>query len=480
MNQKGSSVKVNIAYNTTYNIMLIIIPLIVTPYLSRHIGVDATGVFSFSLAVAIYFRRAALLGVEKYGNRAIALDKSDSNNNTFWGIYSVQFVSGLVANVAYGIYIFMFGKMELAAICQSIYVISGMFEVHWYFFGKEQFKTTVLVSSCGKLFYLIATFLWVNEPDDIYIYILISGLSYLLPCLVLFFIAIRKEKFSLPSKAEFATHLKGLLVLFIPVIAVTLYKSMDKLMLGLILETKYENGLYENAEKILAVPTAVIAAVSTVMMPKMTKIYRDCDDNKAENTIYNSVIFAAFIGIGCSFGLAGVSKLFSLVYWGAAFIDCAQLLSFLSITIPFMSFAEILRTQYIIPQKKDKTYIIAVLSGAFVNLIVNAFCIPKLGAVGAVYGTIAAECIVCIIQGVVIRKELPLIKYIKAYLLFIVPGFIMYMLLLLLNNSLPQNVLGLISAVLAGGFLYIGFSVLIIYLVNKSILKTMINMLKRS
>ena len=63
----------------------------------------------------------------------------------------------------------------------------------------------------------------------------------------------------------------------------------------------------------------------------------------------------------------------------------------LSITIPFMSFANIIRTQFLIPSEKDKEYLSSVIGGAVVNLIANTLLISKIGAIGATIGTILAE-----------------------------------------------------------------------------------------
>ena len=76
-----------------------------------------------------------------------------------------------------------------------------------------------------------------------------------------------------------------------------------------------------------------------------------------------------------------------------------------------MAWANVIRTQYLIPQHEDKTYIISTFVGAIVNLIINFLLIPKYDSVGAAIGTVFAEFSVFLIQFIMVRKELPHFLY---------------------------------------------------------------------
>ncbi len=454
--KKNVSLKSNIVFNSLYNILVIIVPLLVSPHLARAVGVEGVGIYSFSYAVSLYFRRTALLGVEKHGSRSIALvrDNSEDKRRTFWGIYTIQALSGFVCILVYILYLFTVKHHDLAAIVQIIYISSALFEVNWYYFGSEEFRSVVLIMGLAKILYLVSTYVFIHEPTDIYLYIAFVGLSHLLPGIVLFIGIVIRERLWLPSKNVLASNLKGMAILFIPVIAVTVYKSMDKLMIGILCDTSYQNGLYENAEKILSVPMAIMTAVSGVMMPRMTKLYRDNKTESAESYIDHVIFFGALTCMGCAFGMAAISDMFSVVYWGKNFLECGMLLRLFAVSIPFMCLAEVLRTQYIIPKKKDSYYIIAVCIGAVVNLIINALLIPGLGAKGAVVGTIVAEAAVCIYQSVMVRKELNISKYLMQFLRYCIPGLVMYILLSLLQKRLTISIVNMIVSICAGVVIY--------------------------
>ena len=450
--EKQKSIKTNIAYNSAYNILTIIIPLILSPYLSRVLGAEGLGIYSFTLAIANYFKRASLLGMEKYGNRSIALVKDQENERrkAFWAIFKVQSICSIICLIVYVLYLIFLDTRGMPSLLQTLFVISSLFDVSWYYFGNEDFKPVVLVSSICKVAYLLFTFILVKGTGDVNIYIALAALSYLIPNVVIFIGALAKEKYTSNTADELRIILKGTFVLFIPVIAVTVYKSMDKVMLGIICETTYENGLYENAEKILHVPIAVISAVSTVLMPRMTRLYRDKDEKTANSFIMLTMKYAAIMSISAACGLAGISYVFSVVFWGVEFTGCAILLCMFSISIPFMSFAEIIRTQFIIPNKQDKTYIIAVCIGAIVNLIVNALLIPSMGAKGAVVGTILAEGSVCIYQAIKVSSYLPVKKYSIEFVKYIPAGLVMYVTTNYIGTKLSFSVFNLLLLVLIG------------------------------
>ncbi len=88
----------------------------------------------------------------------------------------------------------------------------------------------------------------------------------------------------------------------------------------------------------------------------------------------------------------------------------------LSVTILFVSWANVIRTQYLIPRHRDKIYIISTLLGAGVNVIANLILIPSYGAVGAAIGTIFAEASVAIYQTFKVRKDLYFSSYLSVFM----------------------------------------------------------------
>ena len=80
-----NSIKKNFAFNSAYQMLNVIVPLITTPYLSRTIGASGNGVFTYTQSIANYFVLFAQLGITNYGVREIAScrDNRESRSETF-------------------------------------------------------------------------------------------------------------------------------------------------------------------------------------------------------------------------------------------------------------------------------------------------------------------------------------------------------------------------------------------------------------
>lgn len=122
----------------------------------------------------------------------------------------------------------------------------------------------------------------------------------------------------------------------------------------------------------------------------------------------------------------------------------------------FLAFANVIRTQYLIPNKKDKVYILSVWIGAIVNLVLNALLIPKYGSVGAAIGTLCAEGAVCIVQAIGTRKEIHTWQLFISSSHFLVFGMVMCLMVKLIPSSLfnMNNFYKLIIKVLFGALVY--------------------------
>ena len=192
------------------------------------------------------------------------------------------------------------------------------------------------------------------------------------------------------NKEDIVKHIKPVLVLFVPVIAISLYKIMDKIMLGYLINV-VEVGYYEQAEKIINIPLGLITALGTVMLPRISSLISKGNDKIIKEYIKNSLKFMMFISFPIAFGLIAISSGFIPMFLGIAFTKSALILNYLSVTIIFLSIANVIRTQYLIPKEKDGIYIKSVILGAIINFIINLLLIPRYYSIGACIGTIFAE-----------------------------------------------------------------------------------------
>lgn len=454
---KQVNLKTNFIYNLMYQLLVIILPLITAPYVARVLGTYNAGVYSYTQASANYFFLFAMLGVNNYGNRTIAgvRDNKEKLSTTFWEIYSFQFLMGTLVSITYLVYCFFFVKEDvLVSFLQFFYVASGWFSINWLMFGLEQFKLTTIRNIIIRLGMVVAVFLFVKDKADIPVYTAIFAGGSFISVLVIWPFAIRCVPFRKPSIRGIIRHIKPNLILFWPVIAVSLYNVMDKLMLG-VMSNKDEVAFYTYAENIVQIPSTLILTLDNVMLPRMANLYATDKEEKAMNLMNNVMMFAMMASAAMSFGLAGVAPLFTPWFYGDAFVRCGTFIVMLCPIIIFKGWAGALRTQYIIPKKKDNVYLISLTSGAAVNLIINSLLIPHYQGIGAVIGTIVAEFSVAFIQFFMLRREIELKRYLLNGLSFCAIGAVMYGVVRLLSKVSPLTVVNMGVQIACGAIVFV-------------------------
>lgn len=474
----SNSITKNFLYNLVYQILLIILPLITTPYISRVLGSEGLGTYTYTYTIANYFVLAAMLGVKNYGNRSVAAVRDDRKllSRTFWEIYGLQLLCSLTATAAYVVYVSAFVReYQLIAALQGIYVLSGLMDISWLFFGAEQFRVTVMRNIAIRLINLACIFLFVKSRGDLWLYTLIMTLGMVFSQGYLWMYVKRLVDWRRPKLRDLGKHMIPELILFVPIIAVSLYTMMDKVMLGA-MSTMRQVGIYEGAYRILSIPTGVITALGTVMLPRMSNLAAKGKVKESERYIYNSMQFAMFLASGMMFGIAGIAEDFVPLFLGEEYHSCVLLIRVMAPTVPFIAWANVIRTQYLIPNHKDKSYIISVMLGAAVNLVVNALLIPRMQALGAVIGTVCAEGSVCISQTVMVRSKLKIARYLKDTGMYFVFGIVMFLVIQAVHGLKCETVLSLAVEIIAGGGVYAVLSGTYFLLANRD---TAVRILKR-
>lgn len=459
--------KKNIVYNAFYQLLIIAIPLITTPYLSRVLGSENTGMYSYQYAIATYFVLFVMLGLNNYGNRTIAINRDDVDqlSHVFCSIYAMQLFVGLIVVALYVIYA-IFLSNNLMTWILLIYVISAVIDINWFYFGLEQFKITVIRNTLIKFVTTFLIFIFVRDGNDLIIYTTISVLGTLIGQIVLW---INIPKFIHKTKVgirDVLIHVKPNLILFVPVVAISLYKYMDKIMLGFLSNMK-EVGYFEYSERVIQVPMALINSLGTVMLPKMSNLNAKGKTETINQYILSSATGAIAVSSILCFGIMGVAEQFVPVFLGNGYDTCIVLFKILLPSCVFLAFANVIRTQYLIPQKKDKIYIVSVFCGAIVNMILNAVLISNYGSKGAAVGTLVAEMVVCIFQVMPLRNELDIKRIVFSAIPYFGAGILMYCILCCVQFE-KISLLYLLIKIMIGACLYIVLLCIILKVFNRT------------
>lgn len=402
----------NFLMNVAYQLLSYVFPLVTVSYVSQCLGVTNIGTYSYTYSTVYLFMLLGMLGINNYGNREIARVRDDKQacSFIFFSIYKLQLLTVGLASIGYVIYIqCIVSEYEKLFWLQAIYLFSACLDVNWFYFGLEKFKLTITRNCIIKVASLILILFFVRTEADLAQYTVIMAGSTFLSQLYLILILHRYIVNVHTTLHDSLHHLRGCCILFIPVLAFGIYRVMDKTMLGA-MATVTELGYYENAERLINIPISIINALGTVMLPRMSYLLQN---HSVESTkaIYASMKLALLLSCMMAAGIFLVSNDIVVVLFGYAFYKSGEIIRILSITILASAWANVIRTQYLIPSGKDTIYVISTIGGAVVNLLLNIVLIPQYGAYGACLGTIAAEYFVMIYQTVKVRRVLEIKRY---------------------------------------------------------------------
>ena len=85
---ENKSIKKNYLYNLIYQVLILVLPILTTPYISRVLGPENVGIYSYTISIVTYFSLFGSLGVSLYGQREIAYARErrksyESKNNWY-------------------------------------------------------------------------------------------------------------------------------------------------------------------------------------------------------------------------------------------------------------------------------------------------------------------------------------------------------------------------------------------------------------
>ncbi|MBO4470803.1 MAG: flippase [Clostridia bacterium] len=435
------STKKNAAYNVAYRIFSLLLPLVTAPYLSRTVGTEGVGLYTGAWTTSEIFCLIAMLGLADYGVRAIAQvrDNREELDKTFSGIWQMQLIVASITLLFWLGYVFLVaGKEKTIALHLTMMSVSCLCSFDWCLMGLDQFKPIALRNTFVKVAAAVCVFIFVKSIDDLWIYGFAWSLATLLGNLSCVTSLKSRVSYHRVSMKETLKHLRPCAVLFISVAAVTIYRKMDKEMVFYI-AGENQTGLYEHAEKIIYCLSGFISAIGTVMLTKVTNLQQKGETGKIARNMDKSMNLVIAMVTSMAFGVAAVADRFAPLFYGEESAYSGTLMIPLGFTLIMIGFANVIRTQVVLPQKRDHILVRSVCTGAVVNLIVNTCLIPSMGSMGAVVGTLAAEMTVPVVQFIFLRKEVPYKRFISYVGIYAAMGGIMLVCVRLVGSLLPAN-----------------------------------------
>lgn len=397
------SVKYNFVMNVILKISQYIFPLITLPYITRTLGAVGNGKVAFATSVITYFSMFAQLGIPSYGVRECARcrDNKDRLTKTVQELIMINSISVLFSYLFLVISMLTVEKLQeepLLLIINSLTILLNMLGMEWLYQSLEQYQYITIRNIVFKILSVILMFLLVHNPDDYIVYgsltVLSSGGSYIMN-----FLNSRKM---LEHKLYFGQynlkkHIKPILTFFALSVAVSIYTSMDTVMLGFIAGDE-QVAFYSLSTKIKMVLASTISALGPVLLPRITYCLSHGQEKKFQSYIEKSMHFVLLFSIPVTIYFIVMAPQAIDILGGSEYKLAVACMQIITLAIVPLGIGNIACSQILTPMGKEKLTMYSTIFGAVINFGANMMLIPFMGAVGAALATVIAESIIACIQ----------------------------------------------------------------------------------
>lgn len=457
----------NIMYNGVYQLLIIILPFITVPYISRTLGAESVGVYSYVNSIPTFLAVVILMGMNQLGAREIAQASKETIWKRFLGLWKIQAIVGLVVIVIYTLVIIFMMDYKFYFLLEIPFLIGYILDISWFFIGLGEIKKVVVRNTSIKLILITSIFIFVHKPDDLWIYILINSVTYLAN--IIFWFSLKHEVKLIQTPNITLTNIKvnywkEALIVAIPMIATQLYTSFDQTLVKW-LAGAVQLAYYSQSQMIARAVVGVVTSVSMVLMPKMAQIQVSNDRENQNKSIFKlvkvSLDYTAIVALYFTGALMINSKVFVPWFYGIKFTSMTQNMFWVSLIIIFISYGGVFANQYTLSQGKYTKFAIPYLIGAVFSITANIFLVPMYGSLGATGVIVMTELIVCVLRVLLVINDFKGTKIFNDQLKYIIAFGVTLGLGLLLPVKMTSQLGTLITQTIISTVVYFGLLVIL-------------------
>lgn len=444
----------NFLYQASYQLLLIVLPIITVPIVSKALGAEGVGIYNYVNSIVTYFVTFSALGIVNYGIREISMVRNDREalSRKFWEIETLSIYISILIILVYIVFSIYTGE-TIYFLVSGLTLIGALFDITWFFQGVENFKKITIRNFIIRLVSFVSIVLFINDSSDLLLYIFINAASNLISQASLWL--------SIPSLVDFVkvpisksfSHLKPSLTFFISKLSMTAYQDATKTILGIMTNMAIV-GLYSNAYVIVMMIANIINAMNIVLIPRMSNLYGQKDETKMIYILQKAIHLQLFFSIAITFGILVISNKLVGWFFGAEFSEIKIILPMLAPIVITQSFQMAVASQYLIPRNQMKSYNLSVMLGALITVIVTVLTVPYMSVYGAVLGINLGYLTVAILRLVLLYKQTTFRLEYSNLIKWITSAVIMYIAIRVGTDNFESTLITTIIQIVIGTGIY--------------------------
>ena len=394
------SLSKNSIFYLIYTVLNVLFPFLTGVYVARVLLPDAIGEVAYAQNIAQYFVVFAFLGLPTYGLREIAKARDDKQelNKLYSELLSINFISTTIFLSIYLILIFSIPRFSANL---SLYFIVGIsialnfFNNSWLYEGLEEFKFISIRNIIFKLISFACLVIFVRAQDDYLIYAAISVIGTAGNYLLNIIQSRKYVKFQFKG-LRLGRHMKPILYLVAVNLAIEIYTMVDTTMLG-IFSSNENVAFYTYGSKMYKILLQIVNTFTVVVVPRLSALYKEGRLDEYNAILTKTLKVILLLAIPMIVGMQFVANYLVCAIYGDAYINSAYVLRILCFILVISPIGYLLGSRVLLIAGKEKMMLIAVGSGAILNVIGNALMIPYYGEYGAAIASVVSEIAVMII-----------------------------------------------------------------------------------
>lgn len=398
------------------SVLGIVFPLITFPYTSNVLGAENIGKVEYANSISSYFIFLAALGITTYAVREGAKIRDDREALSQFSseLLTINLISSIIAYA--GILVVcnlpIFRTYKYLILINSVSILFTTLGMEWVYNIKEEFTFITIRYLIVQIISIIFLFSFVKTANDYYYYAIYIVLTSCGSNIINIFYLKKHVDLWKHRKLSLKKHLKPLLLLFSISITATIFANLDTTMLG-IMRGDSEVGIYQAGLRIDKIVTTVIASLSVVVFSRSSYLLKEKNIERNEEykkliRSFNGLMMLASAPI--CIGLVAISK--NVIGWllSDEYSMSAIVLMIISFNVINSSVSRVFGHQVLIGVGKDIVYFTSTVIALIVDIVINYFLIPSLGAIATAISTVVA----CFVSNIIIlifsNKIIP-VKY---------------------------------------------------------------------
>lgn len=380
-----------------------VLTLVTTVYLGRTLGPSAYGILTWGFALYTYFAYVPNLGLNVYGVRESARDASRIEPL----VGRILGLRVLLATATYTLFLGVVVSLDkpslfkLVVAVQGLAIFSHMITLEWVFESVQQMGKLATRNVIVAVATLAGTLYFVRSEGDVVLAAAITVVAIAGANVWLLF-TYRRQFGSLRPRFDWRTWppmIRSGLPIAVSIFVLSLYTSMDQLMLGL-MRSDQEVGWYGAGFRLVTAAMIPSQIILQAFMPSLSAALGDSEAMRARARGFAITLVTVGLPLMATGALLAPNL---ILLFGDQFAPAAPALALLMLNVG-IAYVHLTFGRALIAWDRERLYMYILVAGGVLNIGLNFVLISAYGMTGAALATIASEGAVTLAVAVLFRR----------------------------------------------------------------------------